>query len=247
MLRGQARPPHSGPVVVVLHDAPLQLEATGGRLVRCRPRIQPDLFGVWRRDAASRQGAIVSAAWLRARGPRRSERGTRALSARNLGDAGRGGFRAVSGPAKRQTPRREARTLDCPKFLGSSKARTSGRVNVYGPESRTAPTATARCLVGSPGSAGLVVGLMGIACAAAGLRLGVASNVSRSAPRGIYRTVADAPARGALVVACLPLLSELRTRSRLPPRGCCPGGGAARPQAVVRAVAGDRVELGATA
>jgi conjugative transfer signal peptidase TraF len=90
----------------------------------------------------------------------------------------------------------------------------------------------------------LVVGLMGIACAAAGLRLGVGLNVSRSAPRGIYRTVADAPARGALVVVCLPAAVGAfgRARGYLRPGGC-PGGA----QPVLKrigAVAGDRVELG---
>ena len=89
----------------------------------------------------------------------------------------------------------------------------------------------------------LVVGLMGIACAAVGLRLGVGLNVSRSAPRGIYRTVADAPARGELVVACLPPAVGAfgRTRGYLRP-GDCPGGA----QPVLKrigAVAGDRVEL----
>ena len=39
----------------------------------------------------------------------------------------------------------------------------------------------------------LVVGLTSIAGAAAGLRLGVGLNVSRSAPRGIYRAVAAGP------------------------------------------------------
>ena len=89
----------------------------------------------------------------------------------------------------------------------------------------------------------LVIGLTSIAGAAAGLRLGVGLNVSRSAPRGIYRTVADAPARGELVVACLPpaLGAFGRTRGYLRPGGC-PGGA----QPVLKrigAVAGDRVEL----
>jgi conjugative transfer signal peptidase TraF len=89
----------------------------------------------------------------------------------------------------------------------------------------------------------LVVALTGIACAAAGLSLGVGLNVSRSAPRGIYRTIGDAPARGALVVACLPpAVGALgRARGYLRP-GDCPGGA----QPVLKrigAVAGDRVEL----
>ena len=90
----------------------------------------------------------------------------------------------------------------------------------------------------------LYIGLTSIACVAAGLRLGVGLNVSRSAPRGLYRTVADAPARGALVVACLPAAVGAfgRARGYLRP-GDCPGGA----QAVLKrigAVAGDRVELG---
>ena len=89
----------------------------------------------------------------------------------------------------------------------------------------------------------LVIGLTSIAGAAAGLRLGVGLNVSRSAPRGIYRAVADAPGRGALVVACLPPAVGAfgRTRGYLRPGGC-PGGA----QPVLKrigAVAGDRVEL----
>jgi len=90
----------------------------------------------------------------------------------------------------------------------------------------------------------LYIGLTSIACVAAGLRLGVGLNVSRSAPRGIYRTVADPPARGALVVACLPTAVGAfgRARGYLRP-GDCPGGA----QPVLKrigAVAGDRVELG---
>jgi conjugative transfer signal peptidase TraF len=90
----------------------------------------------------------------------------------------------------------------------------------------------------------LVVGLTSIAGAAAGLSLGVGLNVSRSAPRGIYRTVGEAPARGALVVACLPTAVGVfgRARGYLGP-GTCPGG--AQPVLkLIGAVAGDRVELG---
>ena len=50
----------------------------------------------------------------------------------------------------------------------------------------------------------LLTALISVAGAATGVRLGVGLNLSRSAPRGVYRRVADTPARGALVVACLP-------------------------------------------
>ena len=50
----------------------------------------------------------------------------------------------------------------------------------------------------------LLVALISVASPATGVRLGVGLNLSRSAPRGVYRRVADTPARGALVVACLP-------------------------------------------
>ena len=43
----------------------------------------------------------------------------------------------------------------------------------------------------------LLVALISVAGAAIGLRLGVGLNVSRSAPRGIYRAVGEAPTRGA--------------------------------------------------
>lgn len=50
----------------------------------------------------------------------------------------------------------------------------------------------------------LLVVLIGTLVAAGGPGLGIGLNPSRSAPRGFYRIVANAPTRGALVVACLP-------------------------------------------
>ena len=89
----------------------------------------------------------------------------------------------------------------------------------------------------------LMVVLIGVVGAAAGSCLGVGLNLSRSAPRGLYRAVPGAPARGELVTACLPLELALfgRVRGYLGP-GDCPGG----TQPVLKtvgAVAGDRVDL----
>src|SRR5207245_6959013 len=69
-------------------------------------------------------------------------------------------------------------------------------------------------------------------------------NLSYSAPRGIYRRVADTPARGALVVACLPdtIAAFGRARGYLGP-GDCPGG-ARLVLKTVGAAGGDVVELG---
>jgi len=88
-----------------------------------------------------------------------------------------------------------------------------------------------------------VVALINVAGAATGLRLGVGLNASRSAPRGVYRSVADTPARGALVVVCLPAAVAAfgRARGYLGP-GDCPGG--AQPVLKrVGAIGGDVVEL----
>lgn len=59
----------------------------------------------------------------------------------------------------------------------------------------------------------LFVAVIGLVGAAVALRLGVGLNVSRSVPRGVYRT-ADAPTRGALVVACLPAAVAVFGRAR---------------------------------
>ena len=72
-----------------------------------------------------------------------------------------------------------------------------------------------------------------------GLRL----NISRSAPRGLYRTLATSPARGAFIAACLPLEMARfgRARGYVGP-GDCPGG----VQAVIKQVIagpGDIVDM----
>ena len=90
----------------------------------------------------------------------------------------------------------------------------------------------------------LVLALFGVTSAAAGLHLGVGVNLSRSEPRGIYRSVADTPARGGLVVVCLPapIAGFGRARGYLGP-GDCPG----RTQPVLKrvgAMVGDVVQVG---
>ena len=72
---------------------------------------------------------------------------------------------------------------------------------------------------------------------------GVGLNTSPSVPRGLYRTVPEAPERGALVLVCLPaaIAAFGRGRGYLGP-GPCPGG--AQPVLKrVGAVAGDVVDL----
>jgi conjugative transfer signal peptidase TraF len=90
----------------------------------------------------------------------------------------------------------------------------------------------------------LAVALISVGSVATGPGLGLGLNLSGSAPRGLYRAVEGAPARGALVTACLPLELALfgRLRGYLG-AGDCPGG----TQPMIKtlgAVAGDRVELG---
>lgn len=90
----------------------------------------------------------------------------------------------------------------------------------------------------------LFVALISVTGAAIWPSLGVGLNVSGSAPRGLYRAVADAPGRGALVVACLPAAVGAfgRARGYLGP-GDCPH----RVQPVLKsigAVPGDIVALG---
>jgi conjugative transfer signal peptidase TraF len=88
-----------------------------------------------------------------------------------------------------------------------------------------------------------VVALSAAAGATIAARAGVGLNLSASAPRGLYRTVAGAPSRGALVVACLP--SDVAAfgvvRGYLGP-GPCPGGAQPVLKRVI-AVAGDVVDL----
>jgi conjugative transfer signal peptidase TraF len=70
------------------------------------------------------------------------------------------------------------------------------------------------------GAAGVLAALVGLG-AVFGLRL----NLTESLPRGLYRTIAEEPRRGSIVVVCLPLhAAELaRERGYLGP-GSCPGG-----------------------
>jgi type IV secretory pathway protease TraF len=73
--------------------------------------------------------------------------------------------------------------------------------------------------------------------------LGVGLNLASSGPRGLYSAVADAPARGAFVTACLPPEIAVFGRARGDPRPRCPGG--TQPVlTTIGAVAGDRVDLG---
>ena len=76
------------------------------------------------------------------------------------------------------------------------------------------------------------------------LALGLHVNLSASAPRGLYRTVAGRPTRGAWVVACVSPQSAALARARgyLGPGPCTAG-----VQPVLKpvvAVAGDVVEIG---
>src|SRR5262245_12295672 len=76
------------------------------------------------------------------------------------------------------------------------------------------------------------------------LALGVHVNLSASAPRGLYRTVAGRPTRGAWVVACVSPQSAALARARgyLGP-GRCAGGTQPMLKPIV-AIAGDVVEIG---
>ena len=76
------------------------------------------------------------------------------------------------------------------------------------------------------------------------LALGLHVNLSASARRGLYRTVAGRPTRGAWVVACVSPQSAVLARARgyLGP-GPCAGGTQPLLKSVV-AVAGDVVEIG---
>ena len=70
------------------------------------------------------------------------------------------------------------------------------------------------------GTAALLALLAGL-----GAFLGLRLNLTESLPRGVYRTMEEAPRRGSIVVVCLPLdAAELaRERGYLGP-GSCPGG-----------------------
>jgi conjugative transfer signal peptidase TraF len=76
------------------------------------------------------------------------------------------------------------------------------------------------------------------------LALGLHVNLSASAPRGLYRTVAGRPERGAWVVACVSPQSAALARARgyLGPGPCA--GGVQPVLKPVAAVAGDVVEIG---
>ena len=70
----------------------------------------------------------------------------------------------------------------------------------------------------------VAVGLGG-AILAAVLGLGLQLNLSRSAPRGVYRAVAGIPTRGAWVVACVSPEAATLARARgCLGRGSCAGG-----------------------
>ncbi len=87
------------------------------------------------------------------------------------------------------------------------------------------------------------IALISAACVAAAPSLRIGFNGSRSAPRGLYRVVADAPTRGAFVIACLPasVAAFGRVRGYLG-AGACPGG--AQPVLKsVGALADDVVEI----
>lgn len=91
----------------------------------------------------------------------------------------------------------------------------------------------------APFTVGLVGGVVAVI-----LTLGLHVNLSPSAPRGLYQTVAGTPVRGAWVVACVSADAAALARARgyLWP-GPCPG----RVQPVLKpvvAVAGDLVDLG---
>jgi conjugative transfer signal peptidase TraF len=70
------------------------------------------------------------------------------------------------------------------------------------------------------GAVVVLAGLVGL-----GALFGLRPNLTGSLPRGVYRTVGEAPRRGSIVVVCVPLrAAELaRERGYLGP-GSCPGG-----------------------
>ncbi len=89
--------------------------------------------------------------------------------------------------------------------------------------------------------AGLVLAGTAVGAQALGLRL----NWTTSIPRGVYRTTAEAPARGRTVLACLPLEAARFGRARgYLLGGDCPGGVAPVGKPIA-AVGGDTVDVGA--
>ena len=89
----------------------------------------------------------------------------------------------------------------------------------------------------------LAVALGAAAGVALDARAGVGLNLSASAPRGLYRTVAGAPTRGALVVACLPAdVAAFGLARGYLGAGTCPGGAQPVLKRVV-AIAGDTIDL----
>lgn len=88
------------------------------------------------------------------------------------------------------------------------------------------------------GAVAVLAGFVGL-----GALLGLRLNLTESLPRGVYRTVGEAPRRGSIVVACPPLdAAELaRERGYLGP-GSCPGGVRGLGK-IVLAIGGDVVAL----
>jgi conjugative transfer signal peptidase TraF len=85
---------------------------------------------------------------------------------------------------------------------------------------------------------------MGGAILDAVFSLGLHVNLCPSAPPGVYRAVAEPPARGAWVAACVSLEAAALARARgYLGRGSCAGGVQPVLKPVI-AVAGDVVELG---
>ena len=95
--------------------------------------------------------------------------------------------------------------------------------------------ASARAVLAAP-TAGVLLAVI--------LTLGLHLNLSASAPRGLYRTVAGPPQRGAWVVVCIdPRAAEVARARGYLSAGPCPGGVQPMLKPVV-ALAGDVVEIG---
>lgn len=104
-------------------------------------------------------------------------------------------------------------------------------------------TRSRRCSRFARNHCAVLILLISAACVAAGPSLRIGFNLSRSAPRGLYRVVADAPTRSAFVIACLPasVAAFGRVRGYLG-AGACPDG--AQPVLKsVGALADDVVEI----
>jgi conjugative transfer signal peptidase TraF len=100
---------------------------------------------------------------------------------------------------------------------------------------------TARGARGSWGVWGLA---SAVALLAAGRLAGLRLNLTGSLPVGLYVAARGAPARGRLVLVCLPprVAALARARGYVPRGGACPGGLAPIGKRVV-AVAGDTVDI----